>query len=411
MFSYIFVLGKATDLCTQELETVLSQKNLVFKTLYSSDQIYHLEAENQIEKILMLELGGVIKMARVFGQFDVTVNLTTLIADYLRKTSVNKVTFGLSLYGQNKSLGRNLLAMAKEIKKNLTKDLHSCRFVLGKEDNVLSSVQITKQKVTEIIISCENDKLILAGTETVQDFEDWNKRDYSRPQSDPKSGMLPPKVARMMVNIGRSKISAFVRLSRTSADKDDRGLNQKILLDPFCGMGTILQEGLNLGFKVIGSDQDEQVVLKAKKNLEWFCKEYQVLSSKYQVLRARAEQISQKLPSGFLVDAIVTEPYLGPNREPKTGIEDIIDGLSRLYLGCFNDWKKILKDNGLIVIAFPSFFIKGREHFVSRAIDKIAILGYSIETGPLPYFRPQALVRRNIYVLKKYGTHQSRRSY
>lgn len=387
MFSYIFVLGKATDLCRQELETVLASKNFIFKTIYDSEQIYHLETEKQIDKAFLQDLGGAIKMARVIGKLGKFDDLTFLISDYLKKTS-DKITFGLSLYGQNKLGVRKILLWAQEIKRSLKKAASSCRFVLPTEDYALSSVQITKQRVQEFIISFENDKIIIAVTENVFDFADWNKRDYSRPEFDPKSGMLPPKVARMMVNIGRWMM-------------DDRKLKEKTLLDPFCGMGTILQEGLSMGFKVIGSDQDDQAVLKAQNNLVWFCGEYKVLSSKYRVLNSKAEHISQQLPAGFLADVIITEPYLGPNIIPIYGIVNIIDGLSRLYIGCFSDWKNILKDTGLIVIAFPSFFINNKEYFVREAIDKIQKLGYSIETGPLPYYRPQAVVRRNIYMFRK----------
>ncbi|MBI3384623.1 hypothetical protein HY030_00315 [Candidatus Gottesmanbacteria bacterium] len=380
MFSYTFVLGKATDLCRKELEIVLRSKNIFFKTVYFSGEIYHLETEKELDTFLIKELGGTIKIAKVFSPPLGSGQIAALIANFLKTTPLKKITFGLSLYGQNKPLSLNFLAMAKEIKQELIKDSYSCRFVLAKEGNVLTSVQITKQKVQEIIISSQKEKVWLAATEFVQDFEDWNKRDYSRPEADPKSGMLPPKVARMMVNIGN--------------------LNGKTLLDPFCGMGTILQEGLSLGFKVIGSDYDKKAVLKAETNLEWFCKEYKVASGKYQILNGRAEKISEKIEPK-VVDVIVTEPYLGPDILPKTGLENIIDGLSRLYLGCFSDWKKILKaKDGLIVIALPSFFMNGREYLVSYAIDKIINLGYSIETGPLPYYRPQAVVRRNIYVFK-----------
>ena len=386
MFSYIFVLGKASDLCRSELETVLNQKKINFNKIYSSDQIYHLEIDKPLDTTLIQKLGGTIKIAKVIGQTESIDDLTNVISHYFKNTSDKKITFGLSLYGQNKISTRNLLDTAKEIKKNLKDDAYSCRFVLPTEDNILSSVQVTKHKVQEVIICFENDEFFLAVTEAVQNFEDWNKRDYSRPMSDPKSGMLPPKVARMMVNL---------------ANRGNSDQTVKTILDPFCGMGTILQEGLSLGFKVIGSDQDDQVVAKAKTNMEWFCGNFQTETSNCQVFVARAEHISQYLSIGFLADVIVTEPYLGPNILPLSGIENIIDGLFRLYVGCFNDWKNILRDNGLIVIALPSFFINNQEYFVRGAIDKILKLGYSIETGPLPYYRPQAVVRRNVYVFKK----------
>ena len=35
----------------------------------------------------------------------------------------------------------------------------------------------------------------------MQDFEQWGARDYGRPSRDAVRGMLPPKLARMMVNL------------------------------------------------------------------------------------------------------------------------------------------------------------------------------------------------------------------
>ena len=84
MFSYNFVLGKATDLCRKELETVFNIKNLIFNTIYTSDQIYHLDVDHEIEPSIIYELGGVTKIARFFGQADKSDDITSLISNYLR---------------------------------------------------------------------------------------------------------------------------------------------------------------------------------------------------------------------------------------------------------------------------------------------------------------------------------------
>lgn len=66
----------------------------------------------------------------------------------------------------------------------------------------------------------------------------------------------PPKVAQMMINLAGP----------------DR---HKILLDPFCGSGTILQEAALLNFqKIYGSDQNSQAVKDSQVNLDWLRKNF-----------------------------------------------------------------------------------------------------------------------------------------
>src|SRR3989344_5585326 len=98
-------------------------------------------------------------------------------------------------------------------------------------------------------------------------------------------------------------------------------MTQKTLLDPFCGMGTILAEALLLGWQVIGSDQSEEVVVKAQANLRWLgLKTHKLFTSD-------ATHISEKVES---VDAIVTEPFMGKPNVSRENVKDIMTGLSKL---------------------------------------------------------------------------------
>jgi tRNA G10 N-methylase Trm11 len=47
-----------------------------------------------------------------------------------------------------------------------------------------------------------------------------------------------------------------------------------VMLDPFCGTGTILIEGLKQGLKVIGVDKDQKCVRSSKTNLHHFSEKY-----------------------------------------------------------------------------------------------------------------------------------------
>ena len=354
MFQYLFILGKSTHLCQKELEFYLKRHNISYNLIFSAGELFLIETDTRINGAeLENELAGVVKVGMVFLQKDNLSDIASIISEKLIKTQKNKLVFGISLYNINV----DIYPICKEIKSKLLSAGIAPRYILPQTDNKLSSVVVKKQHIEETIIINYQNSYYFSHTEAVQNFEDWNYRDYDRPYADPKSGMLPPKVARMMINLTEGRT----------------------LLDPFCGMGTILAEGLSCGYKVIGSDKSPATIASPEKNLSWFIKK---------------------------VDTIVTEPYLGPNWDTgvevsKQKLENIITGLEKLYFGCLKTWHNYIADNGTIVLIIPSYRLFGTEFLMNKTIDNLAKFGYIIEVGPLSYARPQAVVKRNIYKLRK----------
>lgn len=330
---YFFVLGNTPELAREEVRAVLP-----YQELFYDPPVLILETEKTIP---FDRFGGVVKIGEI---------IETSIVDYLKNLKINKIDFGISRYKKDPigSPAGGLQDDEKEIKRELVDAGIKARFVLPKDGTELSSVVVKKQKLIEFL----KYKSLIAKTIWVQDFEDWGKRDYARPTVDPHIGMLPPKVARMMINIGSS----------------GQVLGSSIL-DPFCGVGTIIMEALEVGLKAIGSDIDPKQIARTRKNLEFFGK-------KAPLFVFDAQKISEKVKD---IDAIVTEPFLGP-ADPKI--------LENLYLSCLENWKKVLKPGGKVVIALP--FI----------IDKAKIMGYSLVAGPFLYARPQAKVKRIWHILK-----------
>jgi tRNA G10 N-methylase Trm11 len=305
-------------------------------------------------------LGGTVKIAEIVGHISSV--SARLIAPFVKPGS----TFGISALGLTK-ISRHLL----EEVKNLS---GASRYIEARGGAVLSSVVVEKGHVDEFTLVSGGDGYVVAKTNSVQPFEDWGTRDFGRPYADPKSGMLPPKVSRMAVNIA--------------------GIgHEKTLLDPFCGMGTILAEGLLMGWNVVGSDQSADVVEKTRGNLRWLLSTNK-LGVTYRLVVSDAVHISQQLDAQS-IDAIVTEPFMG---SPKIkDVKNTIKGLEKLYIGCFRDWCKVLKPGGIIVMALPIYAINGKSHFVKKVIDMCEVLGYTIKAGPIEYGRPGAIVIRQFY--------------
>lgn len=355
--TFLVVFGSAPELAWQELVTIIPTVERI-----SSHTAVINDAKVDPSE-LMNRLGGAVKIARLVGVIS-HVDTTTLTPIL---TMENFRTFGISTV----DVPPVSTAILGQIKKKLGRP---ARFISGS----ISSVVITKQHVFEFVVFPFQEKFGVGVTVAVQPFEEWIRRDRGRPHADPRAGMLPPKVARMMVNIALRQAQG----------------KPGTLLDPFCGMGTILGEALLTGWNVIGSDQSSQAIKKTEANLAWL-----IPSSKHwKLFVSDATHISQNVES---VDVIVTEPFLGKPNVSDTNVGDIVTGLEKLYIGCLKEWYSVIKPGGKIVIAFPRFEIRGKTFVVKKAIDSCETLGYTVLAGPIEYARPDAVVRREIFVLQK----------
>lgn len=261
------------------------------------------------------------------------------------------------------------------------KETRPVRF-LSFETSSHSLIALRKQHIAEFSVIQLADQLVLGQTIWIQDADDWAKRDRSRPYQDIQRGMLPPKIARLMVNLA----------TRGNAGR---------LLDPFCGTGTILMEAALLGNEVIGSDNDPRAVAGTSTNLDWLASSREDMKLKHQVLLSDATHIHKSIEK---VDYIATEPYLGPLISHKLipthqKLINIARGLDKLYRGALKSWSKLLVKGGRIVIVFPEFHA---HHTVipTLKIDTIESLGYNY-VDSVAYSKPGAVVVRSITILEK----------
>ncbi len=374
----LVIFGSTPDLAWQELSTLFPYAKRI------SDHVAAIGDASIDSTDLIERLGGATKIARltrVVSSVD-TVTLVPILA------MENFRTFGISTL-DTPSVSVSVLSQIKEI---LSDQGKSVRYITTQGQ--LSSVVIAKEHVCEFVIFPYLRKFGVGVTLAVQPFEEWARRDRGRPHADPRAGMLPPKVARIMVNIADSPPSRSQ--SPPGRWPKDSFQVKKVLLDPFCGMGTIPAEALLTGWNVIGSDQSGEAIKKAEANLMWLSPS----QKRWKLLVSDATHISEKIEPAS-IDAIVTEPFLGKPNFSDTNVRDVVTGLEKLYIGCFKDWRHVLKGNAKVVIVFPQFVVRGKTYVVKKAIDSCETLGYTVLAGPIEYARPNAVVRREIFVLQK----------
>ncbi|MDO4741890.1 MAG: DNA methyltransferase [Candidatus Saccharibacteria bacterium] len=188
-------------------------------------------------------LGGVLKLAVLIEETPI---------ELLRKLPEGKITIGVSDYSRGASQ-KTARAEALKLKKILTRHGRSVR-VLENKSAVLSTATSlhnglagkNERKIELIKLNEEWYKVI-----GVQDIDAYAGRDQARPSRDAKVGMLPPKLAQILINLC-GELPEGARI-----------------LDPFCGTGVVLQEALLMGYRAYGTDINERMVEYSKKNLEW----------------------------------------------------------------------------------------------------------------------------------------------
>ncbi|MFA5886802.1 MAG: hypothetical protein WC863_03410 [Patescibacteria group bacterium] len=337
---YFFVLGTNSALSLAELNAVLKLKDplLLAPDFLVSETIGELDLETLIKR-----LGGTIKIGRVITELPLSqiANIgdeVNKIAKIKQSTSAaGKFNFGFSDYGapifNKKDLGLKL-------KKYFSLAAVSSRFVVSRERN-LSSVIVAQNKLLtkgiEIVLASSSQKIYIGETIAVQAFKDLSLRDYGRPARDDLSGMLPPKLAQIMINLAQVPSS------------------NSLILDPFCGSGTILSEAMLLGYQnLFAADISLKAVEDTRRNFNWTKEMYKIVDSKLKLFTKNVLSLSKFIKAGS-VEAIITEPYLGPQRNLQN-IPLVIRDLEELYSQAISQFKEVLRSSGRIVMIWPLFY-------------------------------------------------------
>ncbi len=371
----LFILGRENILSLAEIKAFFLLNNLEFNVVYNKENKLILSVEKSLNlPDLMKVLGGTVKICEAADQ---TPTHKDEIAKYLNKyIPTGKIEFSIN--------GFNALGI--EIKKVLKQMGRSARYIESK--NTATVIYNNLVKGGADIEICNNQVFV---TKAIQSIDDFSKRDFGRPGRDDESGMLPPKLAMMMLNLAtQTKNSAII--------------------DPFCGSGTVITEGILMGYKnLTGTDVSDIAIADTIKNIDWVKNLYKIdiNDSKIKVFQSDIFDITKKI-SEDSIDAIIAEPYMGkPLRgsETKMMIEKQADELRMLYLNAFSKFKKILKPNGIVVFIIPRFRFK--EDWIridcENDILKLGFKNGSLlpEQKQLLYWRPGQHVGREIWRFKK----------
>jgi len=406
----LLILGRQPELGLAELES-----------LYGADKLRAVgdhAAVVDIDPCLLAfdRLGGSIKFCKVLTTLDTT-NWRDVEA-FLRKVGPGhaatmpegKMRLGFSTLGMGVSI-KQMEASGLSLKKAIRAAGRSARLVPNKTHE-LNSAQVIHNQLTgptgwELVFVRDGQQTIIAQTVKVQDIEAYTTRDRGRPKRDAKVGMLPPKLAQIIINLAvgqltEDKLSSICDIP-AGAEIPRPQLGQTIL-DPFCGTGVILQEATLMGYDIYGTDLEPRMVDYSKANLDWLQQRYNLAESTGHLDVGDATEHKWTKSTDF----VAAETYLG---RPFTSYPSS-EILAQTATDCNLIIKRFLKNlqtqlasGTRICLAIPAWQTRPNEFKNLPLIDQIDDLGYnqvSFEhTGvdKLIYYRSDQIVARRLIVL------------
>lgn len=389
---HIALLGRQPELSIAELERVFT------KVSWFSPQTALIDTDEVID---IQKLGGSQKIGRVILEVDSTEwrhVSGALVKHYAKIWSVaaGKITLGLSAYDFKLS-PRELQKSGLILKSKLKNGGVSLRLIPNQEIALSTATShhnklgLSDNKVELLIIRGKN-STIIAESIGAQNITALAARDQGRPRRDAFVGMLPPKLAQIMINLaGPLTVDPTQDLARPR------------ILDPFCGTGVILQEAMLMGYDVYGTDLSEKMIRYSRENLNWLQDKYQ-LTGHWYLHEGDATDTKWQQP----IAAVVTETYLGqPFSAPPSSakLTEVRGNCNHIIGGFLKNLSKQLKPGTPVVLAVPAWKDKSDNFTHLPLTTKIEDYGFkrmtltTVDADRLMYFRPDQVVARELLLL------------
>lgn len=364
--SLIAILGRQPEIGVAELESVLGSDSVsrVFQPCF-------VEIDTDFNSAWANRLGGTIKIVEVYKVLSTTDwrSIERTLIEYAQEMETNlpegKLTIGISAYGLNTNKSR-LQATGLTLKKMLRTSGRSVRLVPNTESSMNSAQVLHNKLATErgwdLCAIRDGAKTIVGITRWSQDIESYTKRDQARPMRDTRVGMLPPKLAQIIVNLSAGDLM----------HTDDT-----MILDPFCGTGVVLQEAALMGYQVYGTDIEPRMIQYTIENLAW-------LKNRFDVdFYARVEvgdATSTSWDKPEKINAVACETYLGAPMAGKVTLEYIEqerNKVQKLLKLALNNIARQIPSGTRCCFAMPAWFY-GSRVITLPLIDQITDMGYNL---------------------------------
>ena len=387
---YLFILGRNPLLSEAEILSYFEREGIKKLSHKMRLNALLIEVDRELKlKEMINELGGTVAAGKVLlsgNAEDVIKEIESKLIYFGRE---NKVVYSVLDYCDEDAFSDVLDAMKKNFRNERLKarykgvsgtiKLQSGKIVHGSPEKILL------RDMNYFAFGCENqgNKEIYFGyLDASYDSSESEKRDMEKPFRR-ESLAISPRLARILINLSQVK----------------KGEN---LLDPFCGIGVILGEGMLRGINVTGIDIDASAIADARKNMNWFGANYSG-EANFKIINGDSSVIKVEN-----VDGVATEPSLGELMKniPQRGkAEQIVREFENLMIDVINNIMKEMKKGAKM--AFTAPLLKTQSGRVScnigRICDNTGLRVYEIKNScikfPIQEYREDSIVGRDIFVL------------
>ncbi|MBB1564212.1 hypothetical protein HG434_003035 [Candidatus Saccharibacteria bacterium] len=436
---YITLLGRQPEISLAELAAVFGADCV--------NRISQQFAKVQTSQFDITTLGGTIKCAKVITELPASrTDKASLLAasrfitqHYQAKWahSPHKITLGLSTY--DLAVGaRDVQKTGLILKSSLKKSGTSLRLIPNDQPALSTATTHNNKlggsphKVELLLVKTTDRRLIIAESRGVQNITAYTRRDRHRPKRDAFVGMLPPKLAQIMLNLAlgagsltrqRSCGNSVTRSASNLSDKpmvlrtalpdafdleETAGSRTAVtILDPFCGTGTVLQEALLAGYDVVGTDLSQKMVDYTAENLSWLQSTFTAPSRPISrvIDIHQADATTHRWPNSTHLAAVVCETYLGqPFSAPPAPqkLAEVVGNCNHIITGFLTNIRPQLAPNTPLCIAVPAWYDASGQAAHLPLIKHLQQLGYHHlnRCTPLIYRRPDQVVARELLILQ-----------
>ncbi len=384
MKKYLAVLGRQPKISLAELESLFANVRPV------GPELATFEAASLPD---VRRLGGILKIAEP---------LSGSVMEFLKTLPTEgKLTIGVSDFSRGTSPFK-AQHEALKLKRILARQGRSVRVVPNKTAVLSSAVSFHNHLFGKTKIELIKNGRGWFVVRSVQNIEAYVQRDQARPARDAKVGMLPPKLAQVLINLC-GPLPAEARV-----------------LDPFCGTGVVLQEAMLMKYQPYGTDISERMVEYSERNLKWLTEKSVVKNTTDTEVRGGSRSVvdfttvevgdATKFQWTAPIDAVACEGYLGPPMSlapAEIKLKQAKQDCGSIILGFLKNLAGQIKPETPVAMAIPAWLRPNGEYERLNLLDEIEKLGYNVkrfknlEQSDLLYHRENQVVAREIIVLRK----------
>lgn len=385
---FVAILGRLPKLSIAELEAMFGKPHV--------RAVSHDVATIDTDNLSIDALGGSLKCGKIIHTLPADSRPTLEQASHwITHTYIHqllavggKITLGISAYGLSTS-PRQLQKIGLLLKTSMKKYSVSLRLIpnttteLSTATSHNNKLGLSPKKRELFIIKTDDGAILIAESNGAQNITAYARRDRNRPRRDAFVGMLPPKLAQIMVNVAVGNAA------------------KATILDPFCGTGTVLQEALLKRYDVCGSDLSQKMIDYTTENLAWLQSKYHITGTVRSL--EQADAMTHQWPKAQQLDAVVCETYLGqPFSAPPSPkkLHEVTGNCNHIITNFLRNIHSQLTPGTTLCVAVPAWRDASRNLTHLPLIKGLEALGYALQQPPLIYSRSDQVVVREILLLK-----------